>query len=760
MPKDPICGMYVEEENTIKQELEGIKYYFCSNNCLNEFMAPAKELKILKRFVMIGIALLAPIIFLTYVPVLSVQLNHYVLFVLSIPVQFWIGLRFYHGTVDALKHKITNMDVLIALGTSVAWLYSATVTFLPGLFPFEQVYFETSSIIIVLILIGRLLEQKTKAKASMAVRKLLDIQPRIAHVYKDGKELEIPVERVQPDDLLIVRPGEKIPVDGIVIEGHSSVDQSAITGESIPVSKGMSDEVIGATMNKNGMLKIKATKVGRDTLLSQIIKLVEEAKSSRVPLQRLADRISSYFVPTVTIIAISSALAWFFLGGIGLAFSLLAFVSVIVISCPCALGIATPAALMVGGGKAAENGILIKGGENLEIARKVNTMVFDKTGTLTRGQPSVTDVISLGAINSEEVLRLAAIVEKGSEHPLGEAIVKSAKERRLVIGEPQEFEAIAGHGIKAKYGDHIILLGNRKLMIDNDMTVDKADDKMKELEKDGKTAILISLDGTLVGIIAMADTIKENAAEAIKGLKQIGIEIIMLTGDNEKTAKSIAQKLGIDNVLAEVLPNQKEAMIQKLKSQGKIVAMVGDGINDAPALAAADIGIAIGSGTDVAKETGGIVLIKEDLRDVLIAIEISKKTVSKIKQNLFWAFVYNTALIPIAAGALVPVFGAGMYSYLPFLAAGAMSMSSATVVGNSLLLGRYNPKRTLPLKKSRLRGSSPSKPIYAMTKDPVCNMMINEQNVEHMSEINGKKVFLCSMACKNKFDKNPKKYGY
>ncbi|MDE1830537.1 MAG: heavy metal translocating P-type ATPase, partial [Thaumarchaeota archaeon] len=505
MAKDPICGMYVEEKkDTITQNVEGIQYYFCSSNCLNEFMAPEKELAKLKRLVIIGAALTIPITFLTYVSLLEIHLMHYILFALATPVQFWIGWRFYLGTVDAIRHKTTNMDVLIAMGTSAAWLYSSLITFVHGIFPFNEVYFETSSIIIVLIMVGRLLEQKTKAKASKAVRKLLDLQPRMAHVYKDGQEVEIPVEQVHLDTILIVRPGEKIPVDGIVIEGHSSVDQSAITGESIPVSKDIGDEVIGATMNKSGMMKIKATKVGQDTLLSQIIKLVEEAKSSRVPLQRLADKISSYFVPAVTAIAIVSALAWFFVGGIGLTFSLLAFVSVIIIACPCALGIATPAALMVGGGKAAENGILIKGGENLEIARKVNAMVFDKTGTLTKGEPSVTDVIPLGEINSDEILRLAAIAEKGSEHPLGEAVVKSAKEKGLAVAEPQSFEAIPGHGIKAGYGDHVILLGNRKLMKDRGMQIGVADDKMKELEKDGKTATLIAFDNKLIGIVALA----------------------------------------------------------------------------------------------------------------------------------------------------------------------------------------------------------------------------------------------------------------
>lgn len=553
------------------------------------------------------------------------------------------------------------------------------------------------------------------------------MQPRMAHIIKvngghtgEVEEEEVPVENVKLNDILVVRPGERIPVDGVVVEGRSSVDQSAITGESIPVSREVGDEVIGATINKSGMLKFKATKVGKDTVLSQIIKLVEEAKSSQVPLQRLADRISSYFVPLVVVIATVSALAWFFFGGIGLTFSLLAFVSVIIIACPCALGIATPAALMVGAGKAAENGILIKGGEYLEIARKIKVIVFDKTGTLTKGEPSVTDIISLGSLHSnsnnnnnennnnknngndidnddnngmgkDELLQLAAIAEKGSEHPLGEAMIRKAKENGLAVAEPESFESVAGHGIQARYSNHVVLIGNRKLMKDNEMKVDAVDKKLKVLEEEGKTAVLVAVDNKLKGIIAMADTIKENAPEAIEKLKNSGIKVVMLTGDNEKTAMAISNKLGIDQVIADVLPQQKEEVIRRLKKEGKdnVVAMVGDGINDAPALAAADLGIAIGSGTDVAKETGGIILIKEDLRDVVIAIELSKKTVNKIKQNLFWAFAYNTGLIPIAAGVLVPVFGPGMYSYLPFLAAGAMALSSATVVGNSLLLTRH-----------------------------------------------------------------------
>jgi Cu+-exporting ATPase len=526
------------------------------------------------------------------------------------------------------------------------------------------------------------------------VRRLLDLQPRMAHVIRDGKEVTIPVEEVQEGNLFVVRPGERIPTDGMIIEGSSSIDESAITGESIPVDKTAGDEVIGATINKSGLLKVRATKVGTDTVLSQIITLVEQARTGKAPMQRMADQVSKYFVPAVVLIAIASGLAWYFVGGIGLTFSLLAFVSVIIIACPCALGIATPAALMMGAGKGAENGILFKGGEYLEMARKVKTVVFDKTGTLTKGRPEVTDIITLSSdIGKEELLRLTAIAESGSEHPLGQAVVRRAKEDVGVVANPGSFEAVSGHGLRATYGDHIILIGNRKMMEDSQIAVTESVDlTMKKLEQEGKTAVLISIDRKLAGIIALADTAKEDAKEAIDSLKSMGIEVIMLTGDNERTAHAIASKLGIDRVIAQVLPQQKEQVISKLRSEGKIVAMVGDGINDAPALAKADLGIAIGSGTDVAKETGGIILIKDRLKDVVTALDLGRKTVSKIKQNLFWAFAYNTGLIPIAGGALVPFLGADVYSWLPFMAAGAMALSSVTVVGNSLLLGRYKPK--------------------------------------------------------------------
>jgi len=543
-----------------------------------------------------------------------------------------------------------------------------------------------------------LLETRTKEKASDAVRKLLDLQPKMAKVIREGEEVEveIPIEQVQEGQVMVVRPGERIPTDGVVIDGLSSVDESTVTGESIPIDRKKGDDVIGATINKSGMLKVKATKVGQDTVLSQIITLVEEARTGKAQMQRLVDQVAKYFVPAVLGIAIGVGLGWYFIGGIGVTFSLLAFVSVIIIACPCALGIATPAALMMGAGKGAENGILFKGGEYLEIAKKVKTIVFDKTGTLTKGKPSVTDIIDLSGMGEGELLRLVGIAESGSEHPLGQAVVNNVREKGIMISNPDSFEAVSGHGLKARYADHTILVGNKRLMDDNNILVtETVDTTLRELETGGKTAILAAIDNKLAGIIALADTIKENAKEALDSLKTMGIEVIMLTGDNERTAKAVASKLGIGRVIAQVLPHEKEQIISMLKEQEEkriVVAMVGDGINDAPALARADLGIAIGSGTDVAKETGGIILIKDDIRDVVTALDLGRKTVSKIKQNLFWAFSYNAGLIPIAGGVLVPFLGVGIFGWLPMLAGLAMAMSSVTVVGNSILLGRYRPK--------------------------------------------------------------------
>jgi Cu+-exporting ATPase len=710
MAKDPVCGMFVEEKpDAIRYNKDGREYSFCSKQCLDEFIQPEKELKKLKKYVAISIALTIPIVIFSLphmfpaqfsgglLPMAVMHYGNYIMLALATPLQFWIGWRFYRGLWDGIKAKASNMDTLIAIGTSAAYLYSAVVTIVPGYFPFKSVYFESAAIIITLILIGRLLETRTKEKASDAVRKLLDLQPRMTKVMREGgEEIEIPVEQVREGEVMIIRPGERIPTDGIVIEGSSSIDESAITGESIPVDKEKGDEVIGATINKSGLLKVKATKVGQDTVLSQIITLVEEARTGKAQMQRLVDQVAKYFVPAVLAIATGVGLGWYFVGDIGLTFSLLAFVSIVIIACPCALGIATPAALMMGAGRGAENGILFKGGEYLEIAKKVRIIVFDKTGTLTKGKPSVTDILDLSGIGENELLRLAAIAESGSEHPLGQAVVNNAKEKGIpVISNPASFEAVLGHGLRATYADHTILIGNRKLMDDNNIQdTETVDTTLTQLEIQGKTGTLVAIDNKLAGIIALADAIKDNAKDAIDILtNSMGIEVAMLTGDNERTAKAVASKLGISRVIAQVLPQQKQQVISKLRDEEKkVVAMVGDGINDAPALAEADLGIAIGSGTDVAKETGGIILIKDDLMDVPIALDLGKKTVSKIKQNLFWAFVYNAGLIPVAAGALVPLFGLNMFGWLPMLAGLAMAMSSVTVVGNSILLGRYKPK--------------------------------------------------------------------
>ena len=718
MAKDPVCGMFVEERpDSIRHTMNGKKYFFCSSQCLNEFREPEKELKKLNIQVVLSVALTIPIILLSLPHMLPAQFGHflpidlmrnssYIMLVLSTPLQFWIGWRFYKGFWDGVKAKASNMDTLIAIGTSAAYLYSATVTIAPEFFPFNSVYFETAAVIITLILIGRLLETRTKEKASHAVRRLLELQPRRASVLRVIKsptgqvleeEAKVPIEEIKENDMLIVRPGESIPTDGIIIEGASTLDESTVTGESMPVDKAKDEEVIGATINKTGLLKIRATKVGQDTVLSQIINLVEEARTGKAQVQRMVDQVAKYFVPAIVLTAIGVGLGWYFLGGIGFTYSLLAFVSVIIIACPCALGIATPAALMMGSGKAAEHGILFKGGEYLEIASKIQTIVFDKTGTLTEGKPSVTDIYTIPetGIAEKEILRLAAIAEAGSEHPLGQAIVRKGKQDNA-IPIPEISQAISGQGLKAVYQGLVILVGTRKLMIENSIPIgERVESKLTELENLGKTVVLLATDSKLYGILALADTTKESAKIAVDDLKSKGKEVIMLTGDNERTAKSIASQLGIERVVAQVLPQQKEKVISGLKSENKTVAMVGDGINDAPALAVADLGIAIGSGTDVAKETGGIILIKGDVRDVSIALELGKKTVTKIKQNLFWAFAYNTGLIPIAGGALVPLLGVGMFGWLPMLAALAMAMSSVTVVGNSILLGRYKPKSLL-----------------------------------------------------------------
>ncbi|GAB4243601.1 MAG: heavy metal translocating P-type ATPase [Thermoleophilia bacterium] len=655
----------------------------------------------IKMIAALGVgALLMALTMLYRPPFLSMQQTWFLMFLLATPIQFWAGWQFYRGAWAAAKHKTTDMNTLIAVGTSVAYLYSAAVTFFPGFFEglagagFEaEVYYETAVIIIGLILLGRFLEARAKGQTAGAIKKLMGLQAKTARVVREDGEVDIPVEEVQVGDVVIVRPGEKVPVDGIVLEGRSALDESMLTGESIPVEKGPGDEVIGATLNKTGSFRFRATKVGRDTALAQIIKLVEEAQGSKAPIQRLADYISSIFVPVVFAIAVVTFVIWLVFGPPpAFTLAMLAAVAVLIIACPCALGLATPTAIMVGTGKGAENGILIRSGEALERAYKLDTVVLDKTGTLTEGRPVVTDVLTRGrfAIDSgqRDLLRLAASAERGSEHPLGEAIVERARELELELADAADFAAIPGHGIEVSLNGSRVVLGNLKLMDDRGFVLDGLSDEAERLAAEGKTPMFVAADGEVVGVIAVADTLKSSSKEAVARLRRLGLEVVMITGDNRRTAQAIARQLGIERVLAEVLPEHKADEVMRLQDEGRVVAMVGDGINDAPALAQADIGIAIGTGTDVAMEASDITLIRGDLMPIVTAIALSKATMRTIRQNLFWAFAYNTALIPVAAGILYPLFGILLS---PIFAAAAMALSSVSVVTNSLRLRNFRP---------------------------------------------------------------------
>jgi len=618
--------------------------------------------------------------------------------ILTLPVQFIIGAGFYKGMWSGMKMKTFNMDSLIAIGTSTAFLYSIvyylifaisnqSLIGLNGL-KIPELYFETAAFLITFVILGKWLEARAKNKTSDAIKKLMGLQAKTARVIRGDETLDIPIEQVANGDTILVRPGEKVPVDGVISKGSSALDESMITGESLPVEKTVGATVVGATINKTGSFEFTATRVGSETTLSQIIRLIENAQGSKAPIQAFADRISSWFVPAVIGIAFITFLVWFFILGAGLAFSVMAFTAVIVIACPCALGLATPTALMVGTGKAAEHGILIKGGEPLEIACKVNAIVFDKTGTLTNGKPEVTDIVALGAYDEDDVLQIAASIERESEHPLAEAIYHYADEEGVKLQEINGFEAIPGHGVKASVDGRVYYFGNRRLIVEKlGIQLERLEKKIERLEAGGKTAMILSTETEIVGVIAVADTVKATSKEAIDALHARGIETWMITGDNERTARAIAAQVGITNVLAEVLPEDKASNVQRIQDSGKVVAMVGDGINDAPALAQADLGIAMGSGTDVAMETGGIVIIKNDMRDVVEAIRISKATVSKIRQNMFFALFYNVAGIPIAAR----VFAFAGLVLRPELAGLAMALSSISVVTNSLTLRGYRP---------------------------------------------------------------------
>ena len=691
--------MMVDAATALRADIGARTFYFCSSGCQRTFEAPDEELKRMKRRVAIAMAsvlvlavlrvavflgLAAGATLLTWAPIGALPWFNWGVWmmILVTPVQFIGGAGFYKGAFQALRRRSINMDLLVALGTSVAYFYSVIVVFAPDVLPVKvderEVYFEVSAVIIAFVLLGKYMEDIIKRKSSAAVRKLLDLRPPTARVLRDGQEMEVPAETLEVGEVVVVRPGEKIATDGEVIDGTSSVDEKLLTGESMPVDKHAGDSVIGGTVNATGSFRFRATRVGSDTALSQIITLVEQAQGSSAQIQRVADRVTTYFVPAVVIVAFGSFAGWWIAGDLPQA--VLSSIAVLIIACPCALGIATPAALMVGVGKGAEAGILIRGAEYLEHALKLTTVVFDKTGTLTRGEPAVTDIIALGAgVTDERLLRLAASAELRSEHPLGEAIVRRAAMEADPIPEPASFEAVPGCGVRVAVDGVVVLLGNRRLMSRNAIELrTDVEARLQTLERDGKTAMLVAVDGQFAGIIAVADTIKDSAIEAVANLRAEGVDVVMLTGDNEQTALAIARQVGIDRVVAGVLPEDKAREIQRLRDVGEIVAMVGDGINDAPALATANIGIAVGSGSDVAKETGGIILIRDDVRDVAVAIRLSRTTMRKIRQNLFWAFAYNTAAVPIAAAGFLN----------PIIAGAAMALSSLSVIVNSATLKR------------------------------------------------------------------------
>jgi Cu+-exporting ATPase len=664
-----------------------------------ERLARQAEMLRQKRLLLFSVSLAAP----TMVFMLLMTFTHFgheawvmewgniIMFLLATPVQFVAGYQFYIGAYKALRNRSANMDTLIAVGTSAAYFYSVAVTFFPSAFLSPDTYYDTATMIIALILFGKYLEARAKGSASEAIKKLAGLQARTARLLRDGQEVEISIDDLDIGDVMLIKPGEKVPTDSTVIEGMSSVDESILTGESMPVGKEEGSELIGGTINKNGLLKARATKVGSGTVLAQIVRLVEDAQGSKAPIQRLADRVAAVFVPAVISIALLAFLVWFFIGTGALAvpqdhfiFSLTVFISVLVIACPCALGLATPTAIMVGTGKGAEMGILIKSAEALELAGAIEVMVFDKTGTLTKGEPEVTDIIS-PRLAQEDLVGLAAAAEGGSEHPLAQAVARRGGGGRSM----SSFQNEPGRGITAVVDEHQVMVGSRKMMADKGVDASSLEADMQRLESLGRTAVLVAVDGVAEGVIGIADVIKPSARRAVAELRRMGIEVVMLTGDNERTAKAIAAEVGITSIRAEVLPADKANEVKRLQAEGKKVGMVGDGVNDAPALAQADVGMAIGSGTDVAAEAGSIVLIRDDLTDVVAAVQLSRRTIRKIRQNLFWAFGYNTGGIPIAAGILYPFIGVLLS---PIIAAAAMAMSSVSVVSNAALLKRYVPE--------------------------------------------------------------------
>lgn len=657
-----------------------------------DLSAPSEEIEArkLKKFFMVGLAFTIPILifaypeYLQFIPLAGTTTAGYLMFVCASIVQFVAGSRFYVGAFRIAKMKSANMDTLIVIGTTAAYLFSAYNTFPEPIW--HNIYYDAAAVVIAFIILGKYLENKTKGKASSIIKKMLELQPKTARVKKDGSEIDMSIELIKEDDIIVVRPGEKIPVDGIIIEGNSAVDESMITGESVPIEKKQEDQVIGSTVNKDGVLVIRAAKVGSESILSQIVKLVEDAMGRKPPMQRMVDKISGYFALVVIGVSIATFLAWYAFTSHGehhFAASLIPAVAVLVVACPCALGLATPTAVMVGMSKSAQNGVIFKSGEALEILGKIRVAVFDKTGTLTEGNPKVTDIISVHDVDKSKILQIAAIAEKYSEHPLAKSVVKAAQQQGLEIADAIEFVATPGMGVEVVYDNKKIFVGSHSFVAERGIDNSKVEETITKLQSEGKTTIIVASDNEIIGIIGLIDTAKPHAKEAIKSLKERGIEVVMLTGDNQRTANTVAKEIGIERVIANVLPSDKMNIIKKIQDEGKKVAMTGDGINDAGALTQADVGIAIGNGTDIAIEAGNIVLIRNDIQDVVTAIEISKKTVNKIKQNLFYAFVYNVALIPIA--------GLGML--YPALAGLTMAASSVSVTSSSLLLKRWSPRK-------------------------------------------------------------------
>jgi len=738
------------------------------------------EVHDLRRRVIFGAILTTPVAFAvmvheffgaTWVP--GILLSPWSQLALIAPVMLYTGWPIHRTGWLTLKHRTADMNTLITIGTTAAFSYSLVVTLVPGVLPelLREVYYETVGVILTLILLGRLLEAIAKSGTNEAIRKLIGLQARTARVVRDGQEQDVPVEQVQMDDIVIVRPGEKVPVDGEITDGRSTLDESMVTGESLPVTKGVGETVIGATINQTGAFRFRATKVGKDTMLAQIIKLVEQAQASKAPIQRLADLVSSYFVPAVIFIAIGTFVLWFNVGPEpALIFALVNGVAVLIIACPCALGLATPMSIMVSTGKGAQNGILIRSAEALETAHRLRTIILDKTGTITRGKPALTDVVAANGLEEAGLLRLVASAERSSEHPLGAAIVEGAIERGIQLADPRDFQSVTGRGIRVNVDGRQVLVGNRRLLADAGIATTELEQRAEELAGQGKTPMFVAVDGRPGGLVAVADTVKEESAVAVAALQRMGLEVVMITGDNRRTAEAIARQVGIRRVLAEVLPEDKALEVKRLQGEGKVVGMVGDGINDAPALAQADIGLAIGTGTDVAIESSDITLISGELSGVVTAISLSRATMRNIYQNLVFAFGYNTIGIPIAVGVLYPFFE---FLLSPLVAAGAMALSSLSVVANSNRLRGYQPPRLAAVTVSRgefqtrvevsptSRDEDKEEEMATaenLVKDVVCGMEIDPNNAAARMGYQGKTYYFCSSACHDKFMAEPEKY--